>query len=127
MSFRNTRAFLVRLLSLAIVSTGFTQVSFAGVVGTDALLESEARSESLTRIEALLTRADVAEQLVALGVERSDIEGRLAGLTQAELLALEGRIDEYTAGGDALALIGAVFLVLLILELVGVTDVFKSV
>jgi hypothetical protein len=31
------------------------------------------------------------------------------------------------AGGDVLALVGAVFVVLLILELVGVIDIFKTV
>ncbi len=40
---------------------------------------------------------------------------------------LEAEMDRQIAGGDALSLIGAVFLVLLILELVGVTDVFKSI
>ena len=30
------------------------------------------------------------------------------------------------AGGDVVAIVGVVFIVLLILELVGVTDIFKS-
>jgi hypothetical protein len=56
------------------------------------------------------------------------IEARVRGLTTAELLALESRIEQQVAGaGDALTLIGAVFLVLLILELLGVTDIFKSI
>jgi uncharacterized membrane protein (Fun14 family) len=35
-------------------------------------------------------------------------------------------LDEAPAGGDALAVIGIVFLVLLILELTGVIDIFKK-
>ncbi len=54
------------------------------------------------------------------------VEERLNGLSTAELMALEGRLDSHLAGGDAIAVIGVVFLVLLILELVGVTDIFKS-
>ena len=61
------------------------------------------------------------------GVNIAVISDRLKGLTDAELIALEGRIDQETAGGSALGVIGAVFLVLLILELVGVTDIFKSI
>ena len=38
-----------------------------------------------------------------------------------------GKIDQQIAGGDILAVIGIVFVVLLILELVGVTDIFKSI
>ena len=41
-----------------------------------------------------------------------------------ELLA--ERMGELPAGGDALAVIGVVFLVLIILELVGVIDIFKK-
>jgi hypothetical protein len=35
-------------------------------------------------------------------------------------------MEQMPAGGDALAIIGIVFLVLLILEAVGVTDIFKK-
>ncbi|MBT8107710.1 MAG: PA2779 family protein [Gammaproteobacteria bacterium] len=127
MNLKIFRACLVRLLSVAMVSAGFAQFSFAGVVGTDYLVEADARTASLTRIETFLARDDVAQQLRAFGVDEANIEARLAGLTSAELQALEGRIHEHTAGGDVLGLIGAVFLVLLILEIVGVTDIFKSV
>ena len=120
------RGFLLRLTSLALVSAGFAQFSFAGVVGTEYLVEADARAASVARVEAFLARDDVARQLQDLGVNEADIQSRLAGLTQAELLALEGQIDRQVAGGDALGVIGAVFLVLLILELVGVTDIFKS-
>ena len=124
---KNLRGFLVRLLSVALVAAGFAQFSMAGIVGTEYLVEADARTASLERIETFLARDDVAQQLRALGVDEANIEARLAGLTNAELLALEGRIDQHTAGGDALAIIGAVFLVLLSLELVGVTDIFKSI
>jgi hypothetical protein len=48
-------------------------------------------------------------------------------LSDSELLLLEAEMDRQVAGGDALAVIGTVFLVLLILELVGVTDIFKKI
>ena len=127
MTIRTTRGVLVRLLSLAIVSAGLAPYSFAGVIGTEYVAQSEAHAASTARVEAFLARSDVAEQFVRLGVDREMVEARLAGLTSEELLSLERHIDEQIAGGDALSLIGAVFLVLLILELVGVTDIFKSV
>lgn len=127
MMFARTRGFIVRLLSVTIVAMGFMQVSAAGMVGTGQLVDSEARATSLNSIERVLARADVAAELAALGVEPAVVEERLRGLSTAELLALEGRLHSETAGGDALGIIGAVFLVLLILELVGVTDIFKSI
>jgi len=54
------------------------------------------------------------------------VEARLAAMTPEERAQLNARIDEMPAGGDVLVLIGAVFLVLLILELVGVIDIFKK-
>lgn len=127
MHLNKSRIVLFRILSLAIIAAGFVQVSWAGPIGTDYLVESEARSASLARIEAMLVRDDVAEQLQAYGVDKANIDARLNGLTTAELVELEGHIDAQVAGGDALSIIGAVFLVLLILELVGVTDIFKSI
>ena len=70
MKFRKSRAFFVRVISLALVSAGFAQISFAGVVGTDYMLEAEARNASLARVESLIAREDVAQQLQAFGVDQ---------------------------------------------------------
>lgn len=127
MTFYKLRGFLLRLVSMSIICMGFAQAAPAGMIGTGHLVESEARTASLARVEVLLARDDVARQLLALGVDQATVVERLNGLSTAELLELEGQIDDQVAGGDALAVIGAVFLVLLILELVGVTDIFKSI
>jgi hypothetical protein len=50
----------------------------------------------------------------------------LAALTDAEIAALADRLEQAPAGGDALAVIGIVFLVLMILEFTGVIDIFKK-
>jgi hypothetical protein len=121
------RRFFVQLISVSLMCIGFAQASSAGMIDTGYLVDSKVREASLARVEVLLAREDVARQLVALGVDKDVVAARLQGLSNVELLALEGSIDERIAGGDALGVIGAVFLVLLILELVGVTDIFKSI
>ena len=127
MNLLNTRAWVLRAVSISIVCLGFAQVAPAGMISTSQLVENEARAESLTRMERLLAREDVTKQMVALGVQPQQVMARLDAMTTAELLELESRFDEQVAGGDALAIIGTVFLVLLILELVGVTDIFNSI
>ena len=127
MKLLNTRAWVLRAVSISIVCLGFAQVAPAGMISTSQLVENQARTETLSRMELLLARDDVTKQMVALGVQPQQIMARLDAMTTAELLELESRFDEQVAGGDALAIIGAVFLVLLILELVGVTDIFKSI
>lgn len=124
---RNARSFVVRLVSVALISVGFMQAGWAGMIGTEHVIETDARAETLARLDNLLAQEAVTGQLVALGVDPADVSERLQGMTYAELQTIEGQLDSAVAGGDALAVIGIVFLVLLILELVGVTDIFKSV
>jgi hypothetical protein len=126
MKSNRVRLFVFRLVAAALVSMGFAQVSGAGMIGTGAHIQSEARDGHIQKIEALLDREDVARQLVAFGANADFVKARVRNMTDAELLELDGRIDSQVAGGDAIALIGAVFLVLLILELVGVIDIFKK-
>jgi hypothetical protein len=127
MSGFKARAFMLRVISVSIICMGFAQVAPAGMIGTAHLVDNEARAATLSRMEVLLARADVAQQLESHGVEKEQVIERLNGLSTAELLELEGQIDEQIAGGDVLAVIGIVFVVLLILDLTGVTDVFKSI
>ena len=127
MSGFKARALMLRVISVSIICMGFAQVAPAAMIGTGHLVENETRAASLSRMEVLLARADVAAQLEAYGVDKAQVVERLNGLSTAELLVLEGNIDEQIAGGDILAVIGIVFVVLLILDLTGVTDVFKSI
>lgn len=121
-----TRLFVFRLAAVALLSVGMTQVSTAGMIGTDALIEEQTRDGRITRIEQLIDREDVARQLTELGADAEFVKARVGNMTNAELAELDGRIEAQVAGGDAIGVIGTVFLVLLILELVGVTDIFKS-
>lgn len=121
------RSFVFSIVSVAIVSLGFVPVASAGVVTTGEAMVASERDMQVNEISAMLARADVAEQLAVYGVQPAAVESRLAGLSDAEIALLHQNIETGVAGGDALGIIGAVFLVLLILELVGITDIFKSI
>ena len=126
MGLQKARGALLRLVSVCIVCMGFAQAAPAGMIGTGYLLEDESRAASVSRMEVLLAREDVGRQLEAFGVDRAMVMERLGALSTAELLELEGQLDSQIAGGDVIAVVGVVFIVLMILELVGVTDIFKS-
>jgi hypothetical protein len=127
MQFSNFHRFVCKLVTVGIIGMGFAQVSGAGMIGTQRMIDDAARQKQLTNIEVFLARQDVADQLLRYGVAPEMVMTRLQHITNAELAALAGKMDEQTAAGDGLALVGAVFLVLLILELVGVTDIFKAI
>jgi hypothetical protein len=52
---------------------------------------------------------------------------RIAALTDEELALLATELESQPAGGSLLGVAGVVFIVLLILELVGVIDIFKKI
>ena len=115
------------VIAVNLVTMGFAQSAFAGVIGTQAAIEAQERDARLERISAVLARDNVQEQLVRFGVDPADAEQRIASLSDAELASLEQRMDELPAGSGALEVLGIVLLVLLVLELLGVTDVFKAI
>ena len=121
------RNFILRLISIALLSLGLAQASGAAMIGTQQAIKSEAREAQVTRVETILARADVAEQLVKFGVDPLAVHARVANMTGAELTRLESSLNTQVVGGDAVAIVGAVFIVLIILEIVGITDIFKSV
>ena len=74
-----------------------------------------------------MARADVQQALIEMGVDPNQAQLRVGSLSDQELAQLNGQLETLPAGGDgALAVIGIVFLVLIILEVTGVIDIFKK-
>ena len=113
------------VLSSALVWAGFTTTVAAAVVPTSEALIMERPAERLAAVQARLARSDVQQAMIALGVDPVEAQLRVAALDERELVQLQGHLDELPAGG-ILALIGVVFVILLILELTGVIDIFKK-
>jgi len=117
----------VALLSVSLISLGLQTPAAAGIVGTADAIAVTQQQNDLGIVRDALARADVREQMVALGVDPAEVTGRLGALTETELATLAGNIEQAPAGADdVLAVIGIVFLVLLILELTGTIDIFKK-
>jgi hypothetical protein len=117
---------VVYVLCLALLNLGSPLVARAELVGTLQAVEAGTRSQDLATVTSALARDQVRSQFVALGVNPADVEARVARLTDSELRTLADRMEQMPAGGDALAIVGIVFVVLIILELVGVIDIFKK-
>jgi len=120
------RTILVQILAIALLNVGSPLVVQAEVIGTLAGLESAQRDTDLARVNRVLATAEARDQLQAYGVDQAQVEARLGGLTDSELSTLADKLESAPAGGDVLAVIGVVFVVLLILEAVGVIDIFKK-
>ncbi|MGQ0835123.1 MAG: PA2779 family protein [Gammaproteobacteria bacterium] len=115
------------LLCAMVAFAGFPLPADAEIIGTETVLAAQSRADSLARIGRALELAQVRERMQELGVQSTDVETRLAALTDAELASFAQRLEQAPAGGGALEVIGIVALVLFILELVGIIDIFKTV
>ena len=122
------RQIVVTLTAACFLSLGLQSTAAAGVIGTQEYLSAEARAGHLADISAAVSRADVLAKLVAMGVDPANALTRAASLSDPELAQVAAEMQSLPAGGDGLlAVIGIVFIVLLILEITGVTDIFKKI
>jgi hypothetical protein len=117
---------VVCLFALPSLALGSPSAVEAEIIGTLEALDATQRERDLETVSAALAGEEVRRQLARYGVEPEQVDARVAALTDEELRALAERVESMPAGGvDAFAVIGVVFIVLLILELVGAIDIFK--
>jgi uncharacterized protein DUF6627 len=121
------RCSLVSLLCTALVAASIQSAAYGGVISTEEYLSAIDREATIARIDAVLAREEVQRSLEHYGVDPAQASARVAALTDQELQTLATDLEDLPAGGDLLAIVGIVFLVLLILELVGVIDIFKKI
>jgi len=99
----------------------------AGVIGTQQYLTAVDREATRQRIDAVLAREEVRSRLEQYGVAPATLDERIAALTDQELQLLATDLESMPAGGSLLGALGIAFIVLLILELVGVIDIFNRI
>ena len=105
----------------------FPQQALAGLIATPDAIAAQENHRSVSHLKELLAREDVRGQLMQLGIDPAVAELRVNALTPSEIARLQPQLDSLPAGGDALlAVVGIVFVVLIILELVGVTNIFTK-
>ena len=105
----------------------FPQQALAGIIATPAAIAAQEDHASVSHLKELLAREDVRGQLMQLGIDPAVAEQRVNSLTPSEIAQLQPHLDSLPAGGDGLlVVIGVVFVVLIILELLGVTNIFTK-
>lgn len=115
------------VLILNLIVATFPQHALAALIHTPDAIAAQQGSQTIARMTQLLAREDVREQLVQMGVDPTMAEQRVAALTAAEAAQLQQQLDNLPAGGDSvLVVLGIVFLVLLVLEITGVTNIFSK-
>src|SRR5690606_13765718 len=99
----------------------------AGIISTEAYVTEVQADAKRDEVMALMQREDVRERMLAMGVDPAHVEARLTALSEAEITQLAERMEEMPAGAGVLDVLLIVFLVFVILDIAGVTDVFPFV
>ena len=115
------------LVIVALSATPVLNSANAAIISTEDALAADVRQAQINNVQTLLAEKNVREALMRFGVEPEMAAARVEALSDAELARLEGRLGDLPAGGTGvIEVIGIVAVVLIILELLGVTDVFKK-
>jgi hypothetical protein len=124
---RRHRNSLIAVLAASVAWSSLQSAAYAGVISTQMYLTAVDREATRERIDAVLARAEVRRLLEQHGVDAAALDERIAALTDHELQLLATDLENMPVGGDLLAVVGVVAIVLLILELVGVIDIFNRI
>ena len=127
--FHKTALFLVLLMSF---HTIVAPLAGAAVIETETLVSTQEVDASRDRLTALLAREDVGAALLGQGITAEEAQQRANSLSDQEVVKLAQNLDALPAGADGGvgSVIGAlvfIFVVLLITDILGFTDVFPFV
>ena len=134
---RMVRRFLALTLSVVmIVGSVLVPQAKAGLITTEEFRAGQQHnnqdlSKEWFKIREVMDRADVRQQMLALGIGPAEAEERLAALSDDDVRNLAGRLDTLPAGQAVFetAIIAALFafVILLVTDILGYTDIFPFV
>ncbi len=111
---------IARLLVVCTFALGLPLPASADIVTTDQIYASSERE----RVRSFMEREDVRSQLQSFGVDADAAKARVDALSDQEVKELAGRLDELPAGAGIVGALFAVFIILLVTDILGLTKVF---
>jgi cytochrome c553 len=128
---KSMRKPIASLVILALAISVSWAPAHAAMVSTDVALNQNQRDCDRERLNMLLDRVEVRTQLEAWGVNSEEAKARIDNLTDQELAEISAQLEQMPSGGSAIGtLVGAaliVFIVLLLTDILGFTDVFSFI
>lgn len=107
------------------------QMVQAAMVRTETVLTLSTAKNVRENLDQFLKREDVKAIMMAQGISHIEAKARVDSLSDAEIMKIADKMDQLPAGGSTFGVImGAVviiFIVLLITDILGYTDIFTFV
>ena len=118
-----TLIFLCALLLALLPATPL----MAGILDTNTLITAAGADADRAALVQRLGSGELQSALTRMGVDPVDAEVRVERLTPAQVADLNARLDQLPAGAGALEAVLIVFLVFVITDALGITDIFSFV
>jgi hypothetical protein len=119
---RSTATFLSILLALMPLLP-----AQAAMIGNDQIVNQGLSHQTRDGLQQLFEQETAQQQLQAWGVNPDQIKSRIDSLTDAELARINQQVNDLQAGGDVLGILLVIFLVFVITDIIGATDVFPFI
>ena len=107
------------------------QPLLAAMVPTEATIYQFKAQDARDHLKTLISKNDIKNALISQGIDPDEAKARVDSLSDSEVIEVADKIEQLPAGGGVFgAIIGAaliVFLVLLLTDILGYTDVFPFV
>ena len=107
------------------------QPLLAAMVPTEATIYQIKAQDARDYLKTVISKNDIKKSLISQGIDPMEAKARVDSLSDSEVIEVADKIEQLPAGGGAFgAVIVAsviVFLVLLITDILGYTDVFPFV
>ena len=125
--FRKSQRFISSLMIIMMLSLGVSKISMAGIVTTAELVNAQQTVFEREQVRGWLARDEVRKQLTAMGVDVKAAQARVNSMTAQEVHAMATNMNNMPAGAGVLETAVLVLLILILLDIAGVTDIFPNI
>jgi hypothetical protein len=119
---RSTAMFLSILLALMPLLP-----AQAAMIGNQQIINQGQSHQSRDDLQQLFAQEAARQQLQAWGVNPDQIKIRIDSLTDAELAQINQQVNDLQAGGGVLGILLVIFIVFIITDVIGATDIFPFI
>jgi len=113
------------------ILAGPYQSAMAAMIETEMVVDADRAQSAREYLNSFLAREDVTNALITQGIDPQEAKIRIDSLTDQEAQFIADKLKQLPAGGDffvaLLIIVFVVFVILLITDIAGYTDIFPFV
>jgi predicted PurR-regulated permease PerM len=99
----------------------------AAMIGNQQIINQNHPGQTRDSLQQLLEQETARQQLQAWGVSPDQLKSRIGSLTDAELASINQQVNDLNAGGNILGILLVIFIVFVITDVIGATDIFPFI